>query len=162
MPKCWSVRVLPRWHEISPDPNAPGHRTARTGRAGGGQSLHRHLARAAAESPGVDVLQDGIEALRRAGFNVRVCDITRELIDGAFDVIVAGEIIEHLGHTEALFQLARRNLAPSGRLVVTTPNSYYLGRIRDALMGRSRDNADHVSLWWSSGIAEMAERNGLR
>jgi hypothetical protein len=38
----------------------------------------------------------------------------------------------------------------------------YLGRIRDALLGRSRDNADHVSLWWPSGIAETAERNGLR
>lgn len=130
--------------------------------ADSGQFLHRQLARAAAESLGVDVLQDGIETLRSAGFNARVCDITQETIEGAFDVIVAGEIIEHLGRPEALFQLARRNLVPGGRLIVTTPNPYYLGRIRDALLGRSRDNADHVSLWWPSGIAEMADRHGLR
>lgn len=187
---------MPRWLEISPDPNAPEviaqrERDVRAARAepvaertpylcdivrgkrlldvgvvdhfaDSGQHLHRHLARAAAESLGVDVLHDGIEVLRRAGFNVRVCDITREAIEGAFDVIVAGEIIEHLGRPEALFQLGCRNLAPGGRLVVTTPNPYYLGRIRDALLGRSRDNADHVNLWWPSGIAEMAERHGLR
>jgi SAM-dependent methyltransferase len=187
---------LPRWHEISPDPNAPAviagrEREVRASRAepvadrgeylcglargkhvldvgvvdhftDSGQHLHRQLTRAAAECLGVDVLHDGIEALRREGFNVRVCDITRETIDGAFDVIVAGELIEHLGYPEALFQLGRRNLVPGGRLVLTTPNPYYLGRIRDALLGRSRDNADHVTLWGPSGIAEMAARQGLR
>jgi 2-polyprenyl-3-methyl-5-hydroxy-6-metoxy-1,4-benzoquinol methylase len=190
------VRALPRWHEISQDPNSPeviarreqdvraararpvAERTAylsdlvRGKRlldlgvvdhfAGSGQHLHRQLAGAAVESLGIDVVPDGIEALRREGFNVRTCDITRDAIDGAFDVIVAGELIEHLGRPEALFQIARRNLAPGGRLVLTTPNPYYLGRIRDSLLGRSRENADHVSLWSPSGIAEMAEREGLR
>jgi hypothetical protein len=46
--------------------------------------------------------------------------------------------------------------------VLTTPNPYYLGRIRDFLLGRSRDSVDHVSLWVPGGIAEMAEREGLR
>jgi SAM-dependent methyltransferase len=130
--------------------------------AGSGQHLHRRLARAASESLGVDVVPDGIEALRQEGFNVRVCDITGEAIDGTFDVIVAGELIEHLGRPEAVFQIGRRNLVSGGRLVLTTPNPYYLARIRDSLLGRSRENADHVSLWSPAGIAEMAEREGLR
>ena len=130
--------------------------------ADSGQHLHRQLAGVAAESLGVDRLEEGIEALKRDGFNARVCDITREGIEGLFDVIVAGEVIEHLGSPEALFRLGQRNLNPDGRLVLTTPNAYYLSRIRDALLGRSRENADHVSLWSPSGIAEMAERQGLR
>jgi 2-polyprenyl-3-methyl-5-hydroxy-6-metoxy-1,4-benzoquinol methylase len=187
---------LPRWHDISRDPNAPeviarrdqevraaraepvAERTAylcdlvRGKRlldlgvvdhfAGSGQHLHRQLAAAAAESLGVDIVPDGIDVLRREGLNVRVCDITRNAVDGTFDVIVAGELIEHLGRPEALFELGRRNLAPAGRLVLTTPNPYYLARVRDSLLGRSRENADHVSLWSPSGIAEMAEREGLR
>ncbi len=187
---------MPRWHEISPDPNSPEviarrendiqiaradpitDRTAYLcdlvrGKslldvgvvdhfAQSGQHLHRQLACAAAQCLGVDVLEAGIETLRKDGFNVRVCDITRETVEGTFDVIVAGEVIEHLGLPEALFQLGRRNLAPGGHLVLTTPNPYYVARVRDAWLGRSRENVDHVSLWWPSGIAEMAEREGLR
>jgi len=72
---------------------------------------------------GVDVLQEGIEALRRDGFNAQVCDITRDVIEGQFDVIVAGEVIEHLGSPEAVFRLGQRNLNCGGRLVLTTPNA---------------------------------------
>lgn len=127
-----------------------------------GQQLHRRLARVAAESLGIDVLRDGIEALRRDGFDARVCDITRDSVEGQFDVIVAGEVIEHLGSPEAVFRLGQRNLVRGGCLVLTTPNPYYVSRIRDALLGRSRENVDHVSLWSPSGIAEMADRHELR
>lgn len=105
--------------------------------AGSGQLLHHQLAQAAAKSLGVDVVPDGIDLLRREGLNVRICDITRDAMDGTFDVIVAGELIEHLGRPEALFQLGHRNLAPGGCLVLTTPNPYYLARVRDSLLGRS-------------------------
>lgn len=187
---------MPRWHDISRDPNAAEviawrERDVYAARAepvedrtaylcelvrgrklldvgvvdhfvDSGQHLHRQLAHVAAESLGVDLLKEGIEALRRDGFNARVCDITQERIEGLFDVIVAGEVIEHLGSPEAVFRLGQRNLSNGGRLVLTTPNPYYLSRIRDALQGRSRENADHVSLWSPSGIAEMAERHFLR
>jgi 2-polyprenyl-3-methyl-5-hydroxy-6-metoxy-1,4-benzoquinol methylase len=187
---------MPRWHEISPDPNAPEviarrEGTVRAARAepvtdrmaylcdlvrgkklldvgvvdhfaGSGQHLHRQLARVAAESLGVDVVEEGIEALRREGFNARVCDVTEETIGEVFEIIVAGELIEHLGAPQALFRLGQRNLIRGGRLVLTSPNPYYVSRIRDALLGRARENADHVSLWSPSGIAEMAERHDLR
>lgn len=42
--------------------------------------------------------------------------------DGAFDAVVAGEILEHVLDPDALLDEAARVLRPGGRLVLTTPN----------------------------------------
>ncbi len=38
------------------------------------------------------------------------------------DVVFAGEVIEHIYHTEKFLQEARRVLSPGGRLIISTPN----------------------------------------
>ena len=48
---------------------------------------------------------------------------------GAFDVVIAGEILEHLAFNPvALWRSVHRVLAEGGRIVVTTPNYYALTR----------------------------------
>ena len=42
--------------------------------------------------------------------------------DDSFDVVVAGEVIEHVPHPDLMLSEIRRVLAPSGRLVLSTPN----------------------------------------
>lgn len=126
--------------------------------------LHRALASAAGYCLGVDVLEEPVRRLRAAGYNVRFCDITRDDIGETFDVIVAGEVVEHLGDPAALFEAATRILVPDGRLVLTTPSPYYWKRIRNHIGLRSNrcENVDHVTMLFPSGIAELAERAGLR
>jgi len=123
--------------------------------------LHGAIRSVASYTLGVDVLPEAISRLQKAGLNVRLCDITRDKIDEQFDVIIVGEVIEHLTNPGALFEAAERNLLPGGRLVMTTPNPYYLARVRDALRGRSNDSVDHVTYLYPAGMAEMAERYGL-
>lgn len=45
-----------------------------------------------------------------------------------FDVIVAGEIIEHTFDTDLFLQKIRKMLGPSGKLIITTPNVASLPR----------------------------------
>lgn len=125
--------------------------------------LHGKIVRAASYTLGVDVLSSGVAALREAGYNVRQCDITKDVPEGGpFDVVICGEVIEHLGHPQALFASAAQLLSPGGRLVLTTPNPYYLGRTLRHLARRDRESVDHVTLLFPSGIAEMASRAGLK
>lgn len=42
--------------------------------------------------------------------------------DGSVDVVVAGEVIEHVPHPDRLLAEVRRVLVPGGRLVLSTPN----------------------------------------
>ena len=67
---------------------------------GKGRWLHQHIVDAAAECVGTDYDEVGIKEMREAGYDVVHADITGDLSPllerGPFDVVVAGEIIEHL------------------------------------------------------------------
>ena len=125
--------------------------------------LHREIAKSAAYCLGVDVLEADIKILQTTGYNVQVCDITREDPGDRFELIVIGEVIEHVGSPEEFFHAAKRLLVPGGRLVITTPNAYYWKQIRNQIRRhKSRcESVDHVTLLFPSGMAEMAERSGL-
>ncbi len=51
-------------------------------------------------------------------------------LDGSFDLVVAFEVIEHLGDWEKLIAEARRVLSPGGQFVVSTPNKAYYAESR--------------------------------
>jgi 2-polyprenyl-3-methyl-5-hydroxy-6-metoxy-1,4-benzoquinol methylase len=127
--------------------------------------LHGRLAAAAATCVGVDVLAEGIEAMARQGYDV----VRHDLHDGLgplaervpFDVIVAGELIEHVEDLAMLFEVATEVLATDGQLIITTPNPYAPHRVRAAQRGIVWENVDHIMYAFPSGIAELAERHGL-
>jgi 2-polyprenyl-3-methyl-5-hydroxy-6-metoxy-1,4-benzoquinol methylase len=128
--------------------------------------LHDHVRRVARECVGVDYDEVGIKQMREAGYDVVHADITGDLTPllerGPFDVVVAGEIIEHLPAPQALLAMASQVLRPGGRLVITTPNPYAPWRQRSGALGTTWENVDHIVYAFPSGIAEMAERTGLR
>ncbi len=83
------------------------------------------LARAGALPVGVDVAE---EPLRRARarhpeLELRLVDADGawELADASFDVVWAGEVIEHVLDTAAWLSEVRRVLRPGGRLLLSTP-----------------------------------------
>lgn len=128
--------------------------------------LHGRLREVAGSLVGIDYEPLGIEELRRQGHDVMLLDITGDVgalrARGPFDVIVAGEVIEHLAEPQALFSLAAEVLDRDGVLVLTTPNPYAARRVRAGLAGRVWENVDHVTYAFPSGITELAARSGLQ
>lgn len=99
------------------------------------------LARAGASVVGVDVAE---EPLRRA--RTRHPDLDLRVVDGEgawdlddayFDVVWAGEVIEHVADTAAWLSEVRRVLRSGGRLLLSTPAHGPLARARLALSGRA-------------------------
>lgn len=127
--------------------------------------LHGRVAAAASSCVGVDVLPEGVAHMVEAGFDVVTHDLTRgpgPLADVApFDVIVAGELIEHVPALDMLFTAARDLLGSGGELVITTPNPWAPHRVAAGQRGDCWENADHILFAFPSGIAELAERHGL-
>jgi 2-polyprenyl-3-methyl-5-hydroxy-6-metoxy-1,4-benzoquinol methylase len=60
--------------------------------------------------------------------------------DGAFDLVVAFEVIEHLENWRDFLQQVRRVLTPAGQLIVSTPNRLYYNESR----GTQGANPFHV------------------
>ena len=127
--------------------------------------LHGRVAAAAASCLGVDVLPEGVARMVEAGYDVVAHDLTQgpgPLADaGPFDVIVAGELIEHVTSLDMLFTAARDLLGPQGELLITTPNPWAPHRVAAGQRGDCWENADHIMFAFPSGIAELAERHGL-
>lgn len=128
--------------------------------------LHRKLAEAAGDLVGVDIQPQGVEDLRAEGYVVHLADVTvpglYQAAGGAFDVVIAGEIIEHLIDISQFLQNVREVLKPDGCLVLTSPNPHSLFLIVLNLIGRNPDNVDHVVYHYPSGMAEIADRCGFR
>ena len=127
--------------------------------------LHQHVVDVAAECVGADYDEVGVKQLNESGYDVIHVDVTGDfsaaLERGPFDVVVAGEIIEHLPAPQALLSMAHAVLRPGGELVVTTPNPYAPHRQRNGVNGRTWENVDHVFYAFPSGMAELADRTGL-
>lgn len=125
--------------------------------------LHRHIAESARECTGVDILEDDVRALKAKGFNVVAHDVLAQPLDDTFDVIVCGEMIEHIGRPGDLFAAAAKMLRPDGRLLITTPNPWYLGYILKAMFPNRflPVSADHVAWYDATTLTELAERNGF-
>ena len=56
--------------------------------------------------------------------------------DGSFDVVLCGDLVEHLREPEAFLTRVRRALAPGGRVVLSTPNVANWAMRLSLLVGR--------------------------
>jgi SAM-dependent methyltransferase len=68
--------------------------------------------------------------------------------DATFDVVVAGELFEHLAQPKLAVAEAHRVLVPGGRLVGSVPNAFRLkSRIRFAFGRHPETDATHLQLF---------------
>ena len=112
-----------------------------------------------------DINEDGVSVLREEGYDIRLASVTNPelstIVGGDYDLMIAGELIEHVEEPGAILDAARDVLAPGGLLVLTTPNPYCIRLIADHVRHRVRENADHINYYFPSGIAELADRHGF-
>lgn len=107
-------------------------------------NLHAYLhAETDAEIVGIDVLEDEIEKMRSEGYDVHVGDAEKIQFDDPFDVVVAGEVIEHLANPGRFVTSAVDAAATDGKVVLTTPNPDGFAYFRKALFGQS-NNPTHT------------------
>jgi len=100
-------------------------------------SLHEYLIKhTKAEIKGIDILEKEIKKMRNEGYDVQVGDAETFESETDFDILVAGEVIEHVKNPGGLLENAERNLAPNGKLIPTTPNPDGFAYLRKAVFGQ--------------------------
>jgi protein-L-isoaspartate O-methyltransferase len=98
--------------------------------------------------------------------NVEQLDLDQEVSDH-FDVVLCGDVLEHLQDPGAVLQKLRRRLAPDGYLVVSIPNVAH-GSVRLSLMeGRFAYtpcgllDTTHVRFFTLASLVDLFNDNGL-
>ena len=154
-----------------------------------GTLLHRSLHGSAGRLAGLDSDPEGLAALAALGFGDLVLGDLEHLDDarwfdrgssdgdgdgdrgddgaaiGPFDLVIAGEVLEHLGSPAALLAGVRPLLAPGGEVVITVPNAYCAFRFASYALSGRRGNPepvhpDHVAYYSESTLAHLLDVEG--
>lgn len=135
-----------------------------------GEHLHLHLMENAGELYGLDFDQQGIDILKEKGienlFRGDLEKLEEVELDEKFDVIIAGEMIEHLNNPGLFLDGVKRFMKRDSVLVITTINAY--GGLRFAvysLIGKGGTNEavhpDHVAYYSYSTLNLLLKRHKL-
>jgi SAM-dependent methyltransferase len=99
---------------------------------------------------GVDVDREALARAEERGLKTEWADLDEPLAfdDGSFDVVVAGELLEHIRSPQQLIDESRRVLRPGGTLVGSTPNGFRLkNRLRFAAGRQPEPDPTHLHLF---------------
>lgn len=107
---------------------------------------------------GVDVDRAALEEAAKLGIETRWADVEEplELDDGSFDVVVAGELLEHLRDPARVVAEVRRVLRPGGTFVGSVPNAYRLKNRLRFLLGRPPESdPTHLQLFRPADVRAL-------
>lgn len=129
-----------------------------------GAWLHGHLDEVATTLVGLDLDVEGVAAARAEGYEAHVVDCRRPDQVGSLglepaDVVIAGEVIEHVDDPGAFLDGLQTLVAPDGLLVITTPNATGLLNAGAALVGREVNHPDHVLAFTWRTLAALLRRH---
>lgn len=124
-----------------------------------GDWMHSLIRGVAREIVGVDIDEAVVEKLRNDGNEVVFGDAQRLSLEKKFEVVFAGEIIEHLDNVQGFLDSARLHLEPGGILVLTTPNAFALSNFIYRLWGSVRVNPDHRCWFCEDTIGQLLRHN---
>ena len=123
--------------------------------------MHALVASVAAEVVGVELDAKLAERARARGFTVVAGDAECMDLGRSFDVVWAGEVIEHLSNAGAFLDAARRHLRPGGTLVLTTPNAFAVSNFIYRVGGRPRVNKGHTCWYDEVTLSQLLRRHGF-
>ena len=134
---------------------------------GGGTWLHAQLAEVATDAAGIDLDEDAVTRARALGYAAHVADCQRPGALAALglapaEVVVAGELIEHLDLPGAFLDEVGSLVSDGGSLVITTPNAQRLTNVVGALLGRDIVSGEHVGWHSWKTLDTLLRRHGWR
>jgi trans-aconitate methyltransferase len=131
-----------------------------------GYWLHKLISSEAKKVIGIDS-SDLIKSEIKTGPRSKI--IKKDLFDldesfakaNKIDVIIAGELIEHIPNVSRFLQLMKK-LYPKKMLILTTPNATSLSNILLALFNRESSHKDHIQIFSYKTLYSLLTKNDLK
>jgi 2-polyprenyl-3-methyl-5-hydroxy-6-metoxy-1,4-benzoquinol methylase len=131
------------------------------------KSFHGRLSSVARSIIGIDINPKTIEAMRQAvPGNYAVCDVTSsnfvsEFGDRKFQVVVFGDVIEHLDNCKTALQNLRSVMTEDGILMVSTVNAYSFDAVLKMMVHYESVHPEHTAYFSYSTLRRLFEMNSL-
>lgn len=132
-----------------------------------GSFLHRSLTEVASQCQGIDYNEELVNRLKLVhGYsNIYVADLENDLtmldIPKDYDLIVMGELIEHLSNPGLVLNRIQKLMTKDTEICITTPNSLAIKNWLFCMAGFESHDEDHVSLYTPRLLRKIIENNGF-
>jgi predicted TPR repeat methyltransferase len=125
--------------------------------------LHKHLCARAKRVIGIDWNEQAVNELGRKNYEAMVADVQDFDLGIQFDVVVAGELIEHLLNVSGMLGCVKRHLKKDGRLIITTPNVMWFGHfLRVLLLGEPNVHHEHTAWYCAKTLTQALRQGGFK
>lgn len=104
----------------------------------------------------------GVERLCEMDYNVIHGDAQNFEHGCTYDVIVAGDLIEHLSNYGNFLESCIRHMTTESSLIMCTPNPWHWHKIIRALWGEVPVNGERTCWMCPTTLSQLAKRYGLK
>lgn len=130
------------------------------------ESLHYALSKIA-KTTGIDYSRDAIDFFKSNGVFDNVVYGNAEKLEEVniatkFDVVIAGDIIEHLSNPGLMLDGIKRFTHDKSSIVITTPHAFGLINFIRYCLGRFVEGKEHVMSFNTQNITNLLVRHGYR
>lgn len=129
-----------------------------------GMLLHSHIRDVASSVIGLDIDKSSIDFLSEKGINdIKYFDMNNlSDLKINIDIIIFGEIIEHLENLKIAFENLKQVMHPNTELVISTPNLFYIHNFFQIIL-RNHElvHHDHKVGFTYGTIKQLLESNGF-
>lgn len=125
--------------------------------------LHRKIKEIAKITVGVDYASEEVSKLKAKGYDVILDNVETLDLKKQFDVVVAGNIIEHLSNPGLFLETVKRHLKDNGQFILTTDNCYGLRSLKAiTLFDRIRPNQEHAMAFEEEVLKQLLRRHQFK
>ncbi len=125
--------------------------------------LHRRLQKVSKSIVGTDILDSEIYELRKLGFSIVNANAESFDLRRTFDVIVAGDLIEHLSNVGDFLSCVAKHMHDDSICIITTPNPFNIEQSILALFeNRVAVNPEHTAWIDPRTMFETVRRTSMR
>ncbi len=128
-----------------------------------GQWFHAFVCEHAERCLGVDILEERVRQINEShNYRFVVANVEHLSFVEEYDVVTAGELVEHIYNMGLFLDSAWRALRPEGRLIITTPNSLSVsGMLLAALRRRELTHPEHTCYYSPQTLRYIVEKHGF-
>jgi len=124
--------------------------------------LHKRIKVVARQVIGIDNLEEDVLQLNKKGYNIINTNVENFDLGQKFEVIIAGDIIEHLSNIGMFLNSVKKHMDTNSILVITTPNPFNLEQTLSAILNNHINVNDQHTVWLSPhNFWELCERHQL-
>ena len=128
--------------------------------------IHRKIANAATSVVGIEKNMEQVQKLSSMGYDIREGDAEEFDLDEKFDIVFAGELIEHLSNPGNFLNCAKKHLLPGGKILLTTPNRFSILSLSFIIRfgqveAYHKPIAKHVLYFDEDSLCSLLKRHGF-